>query len=72
MAQGRIKWYNRKKGFGFIEDQGGPDIFLHFSQVQDSQAKSLNEGDIVQYESVPGEKGPKATKVIKKPTCLSE
>ena len=67
MPDGVIKWFNAKKGFGFIagpEDK--PDIFVHFSEIVSEQGKRLSEGDKVQYDLVQGEMGPKAAKVIKK------
>jgi len=65
MAQGTIKWFNRKKGFGFIMGEAGEDVFVHFTQVQGPGTK-LQEGDHVEYEVVSGEKGPKASQVVKK------
>ena len=67
MQQGRVKWFNKRKGFGFIEDSAGPDVFLHFSQITNDDGSHIDPGDTVQYETVPGEKGPKAVKVVKRP-----
>ena len=66
MAEGTVRWFNRKKGFGFIIDGEGKDVFVHFSEVIDHQNVELAEGDLVEYEMVQGEKGPKAAKVIRK------
>ena len=66
MVQGTIRWFNRKRGYGFIASPEGPDIFLHFSEIQGDSLKNLTEGDVVEYELVKGEKGPKAAKVIRK------
>ena len=70
MAQGTIKWFNRKKGFGFISDSDGPDVFVHYTQVQGTGQSHLQEGDRVEYEVVQGEKGLKAEKVVKKDALL--
>ena len=66
MAEGKVKWFNERKGFGFIANEGGPDVFVHFSDIEADGYRKLQEGDLVQYEIVQGEKGPKAAKVIKK------
>jgi len=66
MPEGTVKWFNMKKGFGFIANESGPDIFVHYSQIQGQGEKSLNEGEIVEYELEAGEVGPRAAKVIKK------
>ena len=63
MAQGTVKWFNEKKGFGFIEQDEGPDVFVHFSAINSSGFKSLNEGDRVSFEIEQGQRGPAATNV---------
>ncbi len=64
MATGKIKWFNDQKGFGFIaDDNGGEDVFVHFSAVEMDGFKSLKEGQAVVYEAEPSAKGMKATKV---------
>lgn len=64
--QGTVKWFNAEKGFGFITpDAGGPDLFVHFSAIQGSGFKTLNEGQRVSFESGQGQKGPQATNVTK-------
>lgn len=62
---GTVKWFNDAKGFGFIQREGGPDVFVHFSAIQSSGFKSLAEGDKVEFEIVDGQKGPQAANVQK-------
>ena len=62
---GTVKWFNAKKGFGFISDEEGKDVFVHFSALQMDGFKVLEEGDKVEFEVVNGEKGPQAANVIK-------
>ena len=62
---GTVKWFNAKKGFGFISDEDGKDVFVHFSALQMDGFKVLEEGDKVEFEVVNGEKGPQAANVIK-------
>lgn len=66
MANGTVKWFNDKKGFGFIEQEGGPDVFVHHSAINASGFKSLKEGDQVSFEIEQGQKGPSAVNVTVK------
>lgn len=63
MASGKVKWFDAKKGFGFIAEDTGKDVFVHHTGIQGNGFKILNEGDQVTFEVVLGEKGPKAEKV---------
>jgi CspA family cold shock protein len=66
LATGKVKWFNDSKGFGFIEQQdGGKDVFVHFSAIKDEGFKTLREGDEVSFDIVDGPKGPQATNVVK-------
>ncbi|RUM38659.1 MAG: cold-shock protein [Desulfobulbus sp.] len=65
MLQGTVKWFNEAKGFGFIEQEDGKDVFVHYSAIQGSGFKTLNEGDKVEFEVVDGPKGPAAANVQK-------
>lgn len=62
---GTVKWFNDAKGFGFIQREGGPDVFVHFSAISGAGFKSLAEGDKVEFEIVQGQKGPQASDVTK-------
>lgn len=63
MAEGRVKWFNDKKGYGFIETEDGRDVFVHFSAIEGSGFKSLSEGEKVRFDVENGAKGPQAVKV---------
>jgi CspA family cold shock protein len=63
MANGSVKWFNSVKGYGFIEQENGPDVFVHHSAINASGFKSLNEGDKVTFDVEQGPKGPTAKKV---------
>ena len=63
MAEGTVKWFNDNKGFGFIEQEDGPDLFVHFSDIVGSGFKSLAEGDSVTFTVEQGPKGPSAVEV---------
>lgn len=66
LKRGKVKWFNSSKGYGFIEsNDGSKDVFVHYSAIQDKGYKSLNEGDMVEFETTDGPKGPQATKVVK-------
>jgi len=65
MAEGTVKWFNDAKGFGFIEQDNGPDVFVHFSEIQGDGFKSLAEGDRVTFEVTQGQKGPQSANVRK-------
>lgn len=62
---GRVKWFNDAKGFGFIEREGGPDVFVHYSAIQADGFKSLKENDTVEFEVLEGPKGLQAANVTK-------
>jgi len=66
MPDGKVKWFNNSKGYGFIEREGGPDVFVHFSQIQGDGFKTLKDGDEVSFEVVEGPKGQQAQNVVLK------
>ena len=63
--KGTVKWFNNAKGFGFIGREDGPDVFVHYSALVSEGYKSLQEGDVVEFEIVDGQKGPQAANVVK-------
>jgi len=66
MTKGKVKWFNDKKGYGFITpDEGGTELFVHHQDILGDGFKTLAEGQAVEFEPAQGEKGPKATKVVK-------
>lgn len=65
MEQGTVKWFNRTKGYGFIQRDSGQDIFVHYNDIQADGFRALDEGDRVEFNVASGQKGPKATDVRK-------
>ena len=65
MAQGTVKWFNESKGFGFITQEDGSDVFAHYSAIESQGFKTLTEGDVVNFDVVEGDKGPKASNIVK-------
>ena len=62
---GKVKWFNNSKGYGFIGQENGADVFVHYSAIQSDGYKSLQEGDTVEFEITQGQKGPQAENVVK-------
>jgi len=62
---GKVKWFNNEKGYGFIEVEGGDDVFVHFTAIQGEGFKTLEEGQAVSFEIVQGNRGPQAANVVK-------
>ncbi|SDJ27603.1 cold-shock DNA-binding protein family [Actinokineospora alba] len=63
MTQGTVKWFNAEKGFGFIAHEGGPDVFVHYSEIDSNGFRSLDENQQVEFEITQGPKGPQAVGV---------
>jgi CspA family cold shock protein len=71
MASGKVKWFNDQKGFGFILSEQGKDVFVHHSVIEGSGFKTLQDGEVVEYESEDGPKGIKATRVRRQVTSAA-
>ncbi len=71
MSEGTVKWFNQRKGYGFISTTDGQDIFVHYSNISGEGFKSLVEGDAVSFDIVEGEKGPRAENVAHKSAEVS-
>lgn len=67
MASGKVKWFDNKKGFGFIEGEGGKDVFVHHTSISAEGFKTLTEGEIVNYDLIQSDKGMKAQNVQRAP-----
>ena len=67
MAEGTVKWFNERKGFGFLEMDEGDDVFVHYSMIQQEGFKTLKEGEKVSFDIVEGQKGPQADQVTRTP-----
>ena len=65
MSQGAVKWFDDAKGYGFLEEDGGEDVFVHHSEINMEGFQTLSEGDRVEFDKIAGQKGPKATNVRK-------
>ena len=63
--KGKVKWFNAEKGFGFIEREGGSDVFVHYSAIQSDGFKTLEDGQKVEFDEVEGARGPQAANVTK-------
>ena len=69
---GKVKWFSNVKGYGFIEQEGGQDVFVHYSSIQGDGYKTLEEGDAVTFEIIQGEKGPQASNVVREKAAKAE
>ena len=69
---GKVKWFSNVKGYGFIEQEGGQDVFVHYSSIQGAGYKTLEEGDTVTFEVIQGDKGPQASNVVREKAAKTE
>ena len=65
MPRGKVKWFNEARGYGYIEQEDGPDVFVHYSAIEEQGFKTLSEGQEVEFEMKQGDRGPQATRVVK-------
>ena len=65
MNRGKVKWFNENKGYGFIEQDGGPDVFVHYTVIEGDGFRTLSEGQEVEFEMKEGDKGLQASRVLK-------
>ncbi|MGC5327387.1 cold-shock protein [Brevibacillus sp. SYSU BS000544] len=68
MMQGKVKWFNKEKGYGFIEKNGGGDVFVHYTGISGNGYRNLEEGEAVTFDIVDGQRGPQAANVVRKST----
>jgi CspA family cold shock protein len=66
MMQGKVKWFSKEKGYGFIEREGGPDVFVHYTAISGSGYRNLEEGELVTFDIVNGQRGLQAANVVRK------
>ncbi|MGD8192450.1 cold-shock protein [Brevibacillus ginsengisoli] len=65
MMQGKVKWFNKEKGYGFIEKNGGGDVFVHYTGIAGTGYRNLEEGELVSFDIVDGQRGPQAANVLR-------
>ena len=70
MAEGTVKWFDKKKGYGFIQYEDDQEVFVHYTSFADENLNTLDDGDTVSFDIVQGEKGPRATNLTKKTPCI--
>jgi len=71
MSEGKVKWFNQRKGYGFIASEDGRDVFVHYSNIDGEGFKTLAEGDDVSFDIAEGEKGPRAENIVHKSANVS-
>jgi CspA family cold shock protein len=71
MSEGKVKWFNQRKGYGFLSTSDGRDVFVHYSNIAGEGFKTLAEGEVVSFDIVEGEKGPRAENVVQQSASVS-